>query len=173
MHFLDSVQDSNSEEVMTDSASGVTSIRSVNKVSLEAQVTGISNTSYQLENGANFSQGQRQLLCLARALLRRSKFVILDEATASVDNQTDSRIQETIREEFADATLLCIAHRLRTVVDYDRILVLDQGMIVEFDTPFTLLLKTGGVFKGMVEESGEMSELYEVARQKANGLATE
>ncbi|RUS27682.1 P-loop containing nucleoside triphosphate hydrolase protein, partial [Jimgerdemannia flammicorona] len=85
------------------------------------------------EGGKNFSQGQRQLLCLARALLKRTKIVLMDEATASVDFATDEAIQKTIQTEFVDCTILCIAHRLLTVIDYDRILVLDHGKIVEFD----------------------------------------
>ncbi|KAJ3113003.1 hypothetical protein HK098_007865, partial [Nowakowskiella sp. JEL0407] len=119
------------------------------------------------ENGTNFSQGQRQLLCLARALLRKSKVVILDEATASVDNATDALIQQTIRSELSNATVLTIAHRLRTVVDYDLILVLDHGKLLEFDTPWTLLQKESGSFKKMAEETGEIDELVDIAKTKA------
>lgn len=85
------------------------------------------------EGGKNFSQGQRQLLCLARALLKRSRIVLMDEATASVDFETDKAIQKTIATEFSESTILCIAHRLHTVIEYDRILVLDHGEIQEFD----------------------------------------
>ncbi|KAJ2779675.1 Transporter of the ATP-binding cassette (ABC), partial [Coemansia javaensis] len=92
--------------------------------------------------GQNLSLGQRQLVALARALVRRSRLVIMDEATASVDLATDAALQRAIRgPEFADSTLICIAHRLRTVIDYDRILVLDAGAVVEFDSPAALLLK--------------------------------
>ncbi|KAG0794583.1 hypothetical protein G6F22_005317 [Rhizopus arrhizus] len=122
------------------------------------------------EGGNNFSQGQRQLICLARALLRNSKVIIMDEATASVDFETDTKIQTTIREEFDNSTLLCIAHRLRTIIDYDRILVLDQGKIVEYDTPYNLLFNSTdtGVFKSMCEQSGEFDILIEMAKEAHN-----
>ncbi|KAJ1566776.1 hypothetical protein HK405_008439 [Cladochytrium tenue] len=121
------------------------------------------------ENGQNFSQGQRQLICLARALLRDSRVVFLDEATASIDAQTDARIQSTIRGELAGATVFCIAHRLRTVADYDRILVLDHGEVVEFGTPEELMTGAAGAghFRRMCEETGEFDELLAIARRAA------
>ena len=117
--------------------------------------------------GANFSQGQRQLLALARALLRRSAIVVLDEATSSIDFATDAKIQATIREEFGSSMLLTVAHRLRTVIDYDRLIVLDAGRVVELDTPHNLIRKEGGVFRGMCLKSGTFAELAEAARRKA------
>ncbi|KAI2496853.1 ABC transporter [Fragilaria crotonensis] len=105
------------------------------------------------EGGENFSQGQRQLLCIARSLLRKPKILIMDEATASIDNTTDGLIQSMIRENFADATILTIAHRLNTIMDSDRVLVLDQGTIVEFDTPKALLEKKNGIFRALVDQS--------------------
>jgi len=105
------------------------------------------------EGGENFSQGQRQLLCIARSLLRKPKVLIMDEATASIDNNTDAKIQKMIRENFKDATVLTIAHRLNTILDSDRVLVLDDGNVVEFDTPNNLLSKSDGLFKGMVDKS--------------------
>ncbi|KAJ2657404.1 hypothetical protein IWW48_004533 [Coemansia sp. RSA 1200] len=112
------------------------------------------------ENGQNLSLGQRQLVALARALVRRSKLIIMDEATASVDFDTDNRIQNTIRgPEFANSTLLCIAHRLRTIIDYDRVLVLEKGKVAEFDTPYNLLQNKDGIFRSMCEKSGEYEHL--------------
>ncbi|KAL7855415.1 hypothetical protein AOLI_G00190190 [Acnodon oligacanthus] len=98
------------------------------------------------EGGENLSVGQRQLLCLARALLRKSRILILDEATAAVDLETDNLIQTTIRREFAHCTVLTIAHRINTILDSSRVMVLDAGKIVEFDSPATLLQKQGQFF---------------------------
>ncbi|XP_039602405.1 multidrug resistance-associated protein 1-like [Polypterus senegalus] len=105
------------------------------------------------EGGENLSVGQRQLLCLTRALLRKTKVLILDEATASIDLETDNLVQMTIRKTFSDCTILTIAHRLHTIMDSDRVLVLDSGRVVEFDSPENLLEK-GGVFYHMVSEAG-------------------
>ena len=105
------------------------------------------------EGGENFSQGQRQLLCIARSLLRGNRILVMDEATASIDNKTDAAIQKMIRENFGDCTVLTIAHRLGTILDSDRILVLDDGHVAEFDTPAALLAKKDGIFKAMVEKS--------------------
>ncbi|KAI0332220.1 multidrug resistance-associated ABC transporter [Cubamyces sp. BRFM 1775] len=117
--------------------------------------------------GTNFSQGQRQLIAMARALLRRSAIIILDEATSSIDFTTDAKIQATIREEFDDSLLLTVAHRLRTVIDYDRLIVLDNGKIAEFDTPLNLIHKEGGIFRGMCVKSGTFGELEAAAKAKA------
>jgi len=108
--------------------------------------------------GTNFSQGQRQLIALARALLRRSSIIILDEATSSIDFETDAKIQTAIREEFNSLLLLTVAHRLRTVIDYDRLLVLDKGKVVEFDTPWNLIQKDG-IVGGMCLKSGTLGSL--------------
>ncbi|XP_048361642.1 ATP-binding cassette sub-family C member 2 [Sphaerodactylus townsendi] len=105
------------------------------------------------EGGENLSVGQRQLLCLARAVLRKSKILILDEATAAVDIETDHLIQETIRSEFANCTVLTIAHRLHTIMDSNRVMVLQAGRIVEFDSP-EQLLQEESIFAGMAKEAG-------------------
>ncbi|KAK7086872.1 Canalicular multispecific organic anion transporter 1 [Halocaridina rubra] len=106
------------------------------------------------EGGENLSVGQRQLVCLARALLRKSRVLVLDEATAAVDLETDDLIQQTIRREFADCTVITIAHRLNTIMDSSRILVLSQGEIKEFDTPSALLKDKNSIFYGMARNAG-------------------
>ncbi|KAG8558237.1 hypothetical protein GDO81_016925 [Engystomops pustulosus] len=105
------------------------------------------------EGGENLSIGQRQLVCLARALLRKTKILVLDEATAAVDLETDGLIQSTIRKEFEDCTVITIAHRLNTIMDYTRVMVLDKGQIVEFDSPSNLIQRKG-IFYNMAKDSG-------------------
>ncbi|KAJ7508941.1 hypothetical protein B0H11DRAFT_2169002 [Mycena galericulata] len=131
-------------------------------VSLDTQVSA---------GGTNFSQGQRQLIAMARALLRRSSVVVMDEATSSVDFATDVKIQKTIREEFTDSLLITVAHRLKTIIDYDRLVVLDRGRVVEFDTPYTLIQKEDGVFRNMCLKSGSFGELEAAARAQAENQA--
>ncbi|XP_063235793.1 multidrug resistance-associated protein 1-like isoform X1 [Bacillus rossius redtenbacheri] len=106
------------------------------------------------EGGENLSVGQRQLICLARALLRKTKVLVLDEATAAVDLETDDLIQRTIRTEFKDCTVLTIAHRLNTIMDSDRVIVLDKGKVVEYDKPATLLSNKHSVFYSMAKDAG-------------------
>uniref|UniRef100_A0A7N8Y478 Multidrug resistance-associated protein 4 n=1 Tax=Mastacembelus armatus TaxID=205130 RepID=A0A7N8Y478_9TELE len=119
------------------------------------------------ESGSNFSMGQRQLVCLARAILRKNRILIIDEATANVDPRTDSLIQQTIRDKFRDCTVLTIAHRLNTIIDCDRILVLDAGRIREYDEPYVLLQNHDGLFYQMVQQTGkaEAASLLHTAKQ--------
>ena len=104
------------------------------------------------ETGSNFSVGERQLVCLARALVQKSKIIVMDEATANVDFKTDNLIQEVIRHKCKDSTVLTIAHRLNTIMDYDKVLILDGGRMVEFDKP-EILIQNGGIFAELVKNS--------------------
>ncbi|XP_038572949.1 multidrug resistance-associated protein 4 [Micropterus salmoides] len=119
------------------------------------------------ESGSNFSVGQRQLVCLARAILRKNRILIIDEATANVDPRTDELIQKTIRDKFRECTVLTIAHRLNTIIDSDRILVLDAGRIHAYAEPYTLLQQSDGIFYKMVQQTGkqEAAALLEAAKQ--------
>jgi len=106
------------------------------------------------EGGDNLSVGQKQLICLARALLRKSRIIVLDEATAAVDIETDELIQATIRKEFNNCTIVTIAHRLNTILDYDRVLVMSMGEIAEYDSPPALLKNTNSIFYSMAKDAG-------------------
>lgn len=110
------------------------------------------------EEGLNFSLGQRQLMALARALVRDARIIVCDEATSSVDFETDQKIQRTMAQGFQGKTLLCIAHRLRTIIHYDRICVMDQGRIAEMDTPAALWDRSDGIFRAMCDRSGISQE---------------
>lgn len=116
------------------------------------------------ESGSNLSQGQRQLLCLARALLKSPKVLVMDEATASIDYATDAKIQDTLRE-LTHNTIITIAHRLQTIIDYDKVLVLDKGEVVEYAHPWELLQKENGSFKAMCEMSGDFDNLLDLAKK--------
>lgn len=107
------------------------------------------------EGGSNFSVGERQLICLARAVLRQNRIIVMDEATANVDPDTDKFIQRTISESFTNCTRLTIAHRLNTIMDSDRVLVMDAGRVVEFDVPHLLLQREDGFFLTMVKNTGK------------------
>jgi len=134
---------------------------SLEKSNLKSFVQGLALQldSMVIENGENLSLGQRQLVCLARAILRKSKVLILDEATASLDLETDMLIQTTVRKEFSDCTVLTIAHRLSTIIDSDRVMVLDKGEVVEFGTPSVLLEDPNSIFTNLVQSTLKTSAL--------------
>ncbi|TCD67438.1 hypothetical protein EIP91_012410 [Steccherinum ochraceum] len=115
------------------------------KFSLDAAVS---------DEGSNYSAGEKQLLALCRALVKNSRVIVLDEATSNVDAETDAKLQRTIQTEFATSTLLCIAHRLNTIVYYDRIIVMDAGQVAEYDTPMNLFDKEDSIFRSLCDESG-------------------
>ncbi|KAH6566012.1 hypothetical protein BASA60_009663 [Batrachochytrium salamandrivorans] len=173
VNFLDSLQQPQASiPTPASSFSGTPSVTDFDDGSSTALASSSTPTASSItldfavsENGSNFSQGQRQLLCLARALLRSTRVVFLDEATASVDNDTDAKIQTTIRKEFVHGTVICIAHRLRTIIDYDKVLVLDQGKVLEYGSPIDLIENSSvAAFRKMCEETGEYDDLVQLAR---------
>jgi len=125
------------------------------------------------ESGSNLSVGERQLLCLARAILEKNKILMIDEATANVDQGTDELIQQTIREAFKECTVLTIAHRLNTIIDYDKLMVMDKGVLVEFDSPKELLKNQDGYFYALVEEVDhrEAERLKTIAARRRQSVA--
>ncbi|KAF2405484.1 ABC multidrug transporter-like protein [Trichodelitschia bisporula] len=130
------------------------------QASMEDKTARVHLDSVVEEEGLNFSLGQRQLMALARALVRGSQIIVCDEATSSVDMDTDQMIQRTIASGFKGKTLLCIAHRLKTIIHYDRIVVMDQGGIAELDTPIALF-ESGGIFRSMCDRSGVRREDFD------------
>lgn len=158
--------DEYSDEILFDALERVHLVRAVghdgnNSNGSDDLQPSINLNSQVNRGGLNMSQGQRQLLCLARAIVSRPKIIALDEATSAVDKTTDRFIQESIRDEFKDSTLLVIAHRLSSVVDFDRILVMGDGRVVEYDSPVVLVNKDGGVFRDMIEHSDEKEVIRE------------
>ncbi|KAF1319121.1 Abc transporter c family member 5, partial [Globisporangium splendens] len=131
------------------------------KVEMKEQIGSLENQlSYELsENGENFSVGERQMLCMARALLTQTRIVVMDEATASIDHATEKKLQTMIDRDFKDATVLTIAHRLATVLDSDRIMVLSDGNVVEFDSANNLVQNPKGVFYELAREGGYLDRL--------------
>ncbi|KYN32705.1 hypothetical protein ALC56_12984 [Trachymyrmex septentrionalis] len=132
----------------------------------------VGSLDYHVEqDGSNFSVGQRQLVCLARAILQDNKILVLDEATANVDPTTDAFIQTTIRKKFENCTVLTIAHRLNTIMDNDKVLTMNQGQLLEFDHPYILLQNEQGHFSNMVQETGKaMAEQLKQCAKEVNQL---
>lgn len=146
----------------------------------EVELKDPNNIINRLENrvmdrGSNYSVGQRQLICLARAIIRNNKILMLDEATANVDPQTDALIQKTIRTKFAKCTVLTVAHRLNTIMDSDRVLVMENGKVAEFDHPHILLQDEHGLFSKMVNDTGksESEMLRRVAKNTYDNSLSE
>jgi len=140
--------------------------KALETVEMKTAIGGLQ--SLVTEAGNNFSVGERQLFCLARAILRNNKILLLDEATANIDQQTDFLIQKTIREKFSNFTVFTIAHRLHTVMDSDMILVMENGYAKEYDIPYKLLQQPDGFLRNLVNnlDTTEKQQLTEVAKKK-------
>ena len=135
------------------------------KANVKALDGGLEHTV--AEGGANFSVGQRQLFCIARALLRKPKVLVLDEATASIDRETDRKVQDIIRKSFKECTLLVIAHRLNTIMDSSKILMLHDGEVAEFGPPLELMKDPNGKFTSLVNATG--AQTAQTLRKIATG----
>ena len=118
------------------------------------------------EKGGNLSVGQRQLLCMARAILRKPKILILDECTASIDHETDGIIQNVVRSELLECTVISIAHRLHTIAYYDAVIVMQQGRMMEYDHPYKLMRDSDSLFHKMCKVSGAYEELLSIASER-------
>jgi ABC-type multidrug transport system fused ATPase/permease subunit len=144
------------------------------RIGLKEYVSSLENklASPVVENGENLSVGQRQLICLGRAILMKPKILIMDEATASVDAEADKLIQASIKTHFKDTTVLSIAHRLNTIADFDRVLVLDDGVKMEYDSPYHLF-QAGGLFSKLADATGQSNStlLRDMALQKHQSLS--
>ncbi|KAJ5096035.1 hypothetical protein NUU61_005391 [Penicillium alfredii] len=170
VHLIQDTTNDNDSETLTSQAAtpripGGTGATTPDTATAKANTNAFTSLAAPIsEGGLNLSQGQRQLLCLARAIVSRPKMMILDEATSAVDMETDALIQQSIRAEFGRnaSTLLVIAHRLSTIADFDRILVMDAGRAAEFGTPRELMGIEGGVFRNLVENSGEKEVLHKM-----------
>ncbi|TMW67965.1 hypothetical protein Poli38472_007637 [Pythium oligandrum] len=149
-HYLDPFEQFTDDELW----------HSINRVGLRDRITAEEKGLWCLveESGENFSVGERQMLCMARALSRHSRIVIFDEATAAIDHETDQKLQRVIREAFEQSTVLTIAHRLDTILDADRILVLEGGRVVEFASPAELVKKGSGHFFELMQEGGYLGK---------------
>ncbi|KAF7299044.1 hypothetical protein MIND_00852700 [Mycena indigotica] len=132
---------------------------------IDGHSSGLTLDSVVAREGSNMSLGERQIVAMARAIVRRSPLVILDEATSAIDFETDALIQRTLRNEFKGTTIITVAHRLQTVMDYDRIIVLDAGRLAEFGSPEELILQEKGLFRSMVEDSIDRDDLVALANR--------
>jgi len=135
-------------------------LKILDKAQLSDQIIGNrGGLSFEIsENGANLSTGEKQLICIARAVLRKSKVILMDEATANIDINTEHSIQSLIKEAFEDSTVLIIAHRINTIINCDKVLVLSYGEVKEYDTPSNLLSDPNSMFSSLVREAKKKHE---------------
>ncbi|KAF9562072.1 multidrug resistance-associated ABC transporter [Agrocybe pediades] len=156
--FLGTLRDNLDPQSLRTDAELISIIQRCGLLPKEGTVDAAAEAKFSLDStvgdeGSNYSAGEKQLLALCRALVKNSRIIILDEATSSVDAETDTKLQRTIREEFASSTLICIAHRLNTIAHYDRIIVMDNGVVAEFDTVLNLFDRPDSIFRSLCDEA--------------------